>query len=153
VSKMDIKTLIGAGDKTMAFTLPFALAGIILNILYPQIFLLNYGLVSIITGIVFLALGIPFWLAAVVQMIQYVPKNRLITKGPFSILLHPIYTSVAILIIPGLGFIFSSWVGAAIGVILYIISRIFRVREEQKLNGIFGTEYQAYRLNVLIPWL
>lgn len=150
---MDIKTLIGAGDKTMAFTLPFALAGIILNILYPQIFLLNYGLVSIITGIVFLALGIPFWLAAVVQMIQYVPKNRLITKGPFSILLHPIYTSVAILIIPGLGFIFSSWVGAAIGVILYIISRIFRVREEQKLNGIFGTEYQAYRLNVLIPWL
>jgi len=33
---MNIKSLVGAGDQIMAATLPFALAGIILNVLYLE---------------------------------------------------------------------------------------------------------------------
>jgi protein-S-isoprenylcysteine O-methyltransferase Ste14 len=150
---MNIKILVGAGDKIMLITLPFAVGGIVLNILYPHFFQLHLGLIGIFVGAVLLAVGIPFWLFSVIQMIRYVPQNKLITKGAFGVILHPIYTSVAILVIPGLGFIFDTWIGLAIGAILYIISRIFRGQEDKKLNGIFGEEYQTYRSKVLISWL
>jgi len=150
---MNIKILVGAGDKIMLLTLPFMVGGILLNILYPHFFQLQLGLIGILIGAILLAVGIPFWLLSVVQMIRYVPQNKLITKGAFGVILHPIYTSVAILVIPGLGFMFDTWVGLTIGAILYIISRIFRGQEDKKLNGIFGEEYQTYRSKVLIPWL
>jgi protein-S-isoprenylcysteine O-methyltransferase Ste14 len=150
---MNIKTLIGAGDKIMLVTLPFAFGGIVLNIRYPQLFHLHFGLTGIIIGAVLLITGIPFWLIAVIQMLKYVPKNKLITKGPFGVVLHPIYTSVAILVIPGLGFVFDTRVGLGIGAVLYIVSRIFRRKEDQKLGNIFAEEYQTYRSKVLISWL
>jgi len=150
---MNIKILVGAGDKIMLLTLPFAAGGIALNILYPKFFQLHFGLVEIFIGAILLTVGIPFWLFSVVQMMRYVPQNKLITKGTFGVISHPIYTSVAILVIPGLGFIFDTWVGLAIGAILYIISRIFRGQEDKKLNDIFAEEYQTYRSKVLIPWL
>jgi protein-S-isoprenylcysteine O-methyltransferase Ste14 len=150
---MNIKQLVGAGDKIMGFTLPFALAGIILNILYPQWFIMNTGLTGIIIGSALLVFGVPFWLISVVQMLQYVPQNKLITKGPFLLVQHPIYTSVALLVIPGLAFVFDTWVGILIGVILYSISRIFRGQEEKKLKGLFTEEYEKYRSKVLFPWL
>ena len=150
---MNIKQLAGAGDKIIGFTLPFALAGIILNVLYPQWFIMNTGLTGIIIGSVLLVLGVPFWLISVVQMLKYVPQNKLITKGPFGVVLHPIYTSVALLIIPGLTLVFDTWVGFLIGVILYSISRIFRGQEDKKLEELFTKEYDIYRSKVIIPWL
>jgi protein-S-isoprenylcysteine O-methyltransferase Ste14 len=140
---MNIKNLVGAGDKIMLLTLPFAAGGIALNVLYPHFFQLHVGLFGILIGFVLLAVGIPFWLFSVVQMIRYVPQNKLINKGPFGVILHPIYTSVAILVIPGLGFLFDTWVGLGIGAILYIMSRIFRGQENNKLNDIFAAEYQT----------
>jgi protein-S-isoprenylcysteine O-methyltransferase Ste14 len=150
---MNIKKLFGSGDKITVFTLPFAVAVIILNMLYPQWFKMNIGLAGIIIGSVFLCFGVPFWLISVVQMLKAVPKNQLITKGPFSLILHPIYTSVALPVIPGLAFVFDIWVLLLIGVILYIISRFFRGEEEKKLEGVFSKEYEIYRSKVIIPWL
>ncbi|OHD17067.1 MAG: hypothetical protein A2086_06190 [Spirochaetes bacterium GWD1_27_9] len=150
---MKLKTLIGAGDHIMGFTLPFAIIGIIMNIIYPQFFTMNMGFLRIILGFIFLLTGVPIWLISVVQLIIYIPKNKLITTGPFAIVLHPIYSSVAILVIPGVSFLFDTWVGFGIGIILYIFSRIFSVKEDKKLNDIFSNEYQLYRSKVLLPWL
>jgi protein-S-isoprenylcysteine O-methyltransferase Ste14 len=150
---MNIKKIFGSGGKITGFTLPFAVAGIILNVLYPQWFKMNTGLTGIIIGSVLLCLGIPFWLISDFLMLKYVLQDKLITKGPFSLVLHPIYTSVALLVIPGLAFVFDTWVLLLIGVILYIISRIFRREEDKKLKGIFSKEYEIYRSKVIIPWL
>jgi protein-S-isoprenylcysteine O-methyltransferase Ste14 len=150
---MNIKKLAGSGDKIMGFTLPFALASIILNVLHPQWFKMNTGVTGIIIGSVLLCSGVPFWLISVVQMLKYIPQDKLITKGPFSLVPHPIYTSVALLVIPGLAFVFDTWVLLLIGVVLYIISRIFRREEDKKLEGIFSKEYEIYRSKVIIPWL
>ena len=150
---MNIKILVGAGDKIMGLTLPFAIGGIILNILYPQWFCINTGKIGSFLGLLFLCVGIPFWFISVVQMLNFVPQKKLITKGPFLVVLHPIYTSVALLIIPGITIILDTWVGFGIGTILYIISRIFRVQEDKELNNTFKEEYQTYRSSILIPWL
>jgi protein-S-isoprenylcysteine O-methyltransferase Ste14 len=93
------------------------------------------------------------WLTAVAQILVSVPKGELITKGPFALVLHPIYTSVALLVIPGCGLVFDSWLGFAIGAVLYVSQRRFAREEEYEMAQRFPREYRAYRSRVLIPWL
>jgi protein-S-isoprenylcysteine O-methyltransferase Ste14 len=150
---MKLKMLVGAGRQVMGLTLPFLAAGIVLNILFPAWFALGFGTGGVIAGIVLLAVGVPTWISSVVLVLVRVPRKKLITTGPFAVVLHPLYTSVALLVIPGLGLLFDSWVGAAIGVVLYISSRIFSPAEEKLLLQYFPQEYPAYRKKVLLPWL
>ncbi len=150
---MKLKVLVGSGDRIMSLTLPFLVVGVVANVLWPGVFALGFGMGGVIAGIVLLVIGVPVWLTGVGQVLVNVPKKRLITTGPFAVLLHPMYTSVSLLVFPGLGLLFDSWVGAAVGVALYVSSRIFAPREDQILAKVFPSEYPAYRKRVLIPWL
>jgi len=40
----------------------------------------RFVLIVFLVGIIFLIIGIPLWITAVVQMLKYVPENKLITK-------------------------------------------------------------------------
>jgi len=148
-----LKDLVGAGDRVIAGMLPVAAAGIAANIIWPGAFRMGFGTGGLIAGIVFLALGGPLWSWAVGQILIDVPRGRLITTGPFSLVLHPIYTFVALLVIPGVGLVLDTWVGFAIGVALYVSSRIFAPSEERQLARDFPNEYPAYRARVFLPWL
>ncbi len=150
---MKLKVLVGSGDRIMSLTLPFLVVGVVANILWPGVFTLGFGMGGVIAGIVLLVIGVPIWLTGVGQVLVNVPRKRLITTGPFAVLPHPMYTSVSLLVVPGIGLLFDSWVGAAIGVALYVSSRIFAPREDQILAKVFPSEYPAYRKRVLIPWL
>jgi protein-S-isoprenylcysteine O-methyltransferase Ste14 len=150
---MKLKVLVGSGDRIMSLTLPFLVVGVVANILWPQAFALGFGSGGLIAAIALLVIGVPVWLSGVALVLINVPKKKLITWGPFAVLLHPMYTSVALLVFPGLGLLFDTWVGAAIGVVLYVSSRIFSPNEDKILQKVFPSEYPAYRKRVLIPWL
>jgi len=150
---MGIKALVGAGDRIVGLTLPFAVVGVIANILWPSVFAMRFGRGGIIAGTVLLVVGIPIWLISVVQVLAVAPKGRLITTGPYAVMLHPLYTSVALLVIPGCGLLLDTWLCFALGAVLYIFSRIYSPREEEKLSVAFGKEYAAYREKVFLPWL
>jgi protein-S-isoprenylcysteine O-methyltransferase Ste14 len=150
---MKLKALVGSGVKVMGLTLPFLLVGVAANIIWPAVFRLGFGSGGIIAAAALLAVGVPLWLAAVVQVLVLVPRKRLITNGPFALMLHPIYTAVALLVMPGVGLLVDSWVGFAIGAVLYASTRIFAPAEERLLEKYFPVEYPAYRAKVLLPWL
>ena len=77
------------------------------------------------------------WIWSVVLILTRVPRGELITSGPYALVKHPLYTAVAVLVLPWIGFLFNTWLGALIGVALYIGSRIFAPAEEaSKSNGI-----------------
>ncbi len=137
----------------MGLALPFAAVGVAANILRPGWFTLGLGLAGWIAGIVLLAVGVPAWLSSVALILVRVPRKQLITTGPFAVVRHPLYTSVALLVIPGVGLLFDTWVGAAIGAILYASSRMFSPEEEKVLEREFPAAYPAYRKRVLLPWL
>jgi protein-S-isoprenylcysteine O-methyltransferase Ste14 len=150
---MKLRVLVGAGDRVMGLTLPFIAVGAAANLVWPSVFRMGFERAGLVAGIVMLAIGIPIWLTSVVQILTQVPKKRLITTGPYALMLHPLYTSVALLVFPGVGFLIDTWLGPALGVILYVSSRIFSGAEEQLLASLFPREYPAYRARVLLPWL
>ena len=150
---MQLKALVGAGDRIVGLTLPLALAGLAANILWPSAFRIGFGAVGTIVGIVLVAAGVPIWLTSAVQILASVPRGKLITSGPFALVLHPLYTSVALLVIPGCGLLLDSWLGFAIGSVLYASARLFAPSEERDLAARFPEDYPAYRKRVLLPWL
>ena len=66
---------------------------------------------------------------------------------------HPIYTGVALFVLPWLGFLLNTWLGLLVGVVLYIGCRIFAPEEEKAMSKAFGAAWDEYSKRVAIPWL
>ena len=150
---MKLKVLVGSGDRVMVLAAPFIVVGVVANILWPAVFRMGAGLGGVIAGLALLVVGVPVWLTSVVQILVNVPRRRLITSGPYAVVLHPLYTSVALLVLPGLGLLLDTWLGPALGAVLYASSRLFAGAEEKLLAKYFPAEYPAYRSRVVLPWL
>ena len=151
---MKLKVLVGSGDKIGLLVLPFLIIGLILNILIPSLFSVGGpAIVLKVISIIILIPGITIWLWSVVLILIKIPRKELITNGPYSLVKHPLYTSVALLVLPWIGFLFNTWLGVLIGIILYIGSRIFSPEEEAILSQTFGTLWDEYFNKVKIPWL
>lgn len=151
---MKLKVLVGSGDKIGLLTLPFLIIGLILNIIFPSFFSMG-GPSTVLTviSIIILIPGIVIWIWSVVLILIKVSKKELIISGPYSLVKHPLYTGVALLVFPWIGFLLNTWLGALIGIVLYIGSRVFSPEEELILSKAFGTAWDEYCNNVKIPWL
>jgi protein-S-isoprenylcysteine O-methyltransferase Ste14 len=151
---MKLKMLVGSGEKIGLLTLPFLTIGLILNFVFPSFFNVG-GPSKVLKAISMLILvpGVTLWIWSAALILIKVPKKELITNGPYSLVKHPIYTSVALLVLPWIGFLFNTWLGVLVGIILYIGSRIFSPEEEEILSKTFGTTWDEYRNKVKIPWL
>lgn len=151
---MNLKRLMGSGDKIMLLTLPFLVIGLILNIWRPALFAVGGPSPALrVLSIVLLVPGLIIWLWSVVLILTRVPRQELITGGPYALVKHPLYTSVALLVLPWVGFLLNSWLGLLLGIILYIASRLFAPQEERDLSRLFGTAWDEYDRRVMIPWL
>ena len=151
---MNLKELIGSGDKIGLFLLPFALTGLILNIVNPSIFSISSSSMVIKTvSVIVLIPGFVIWIWSVVLILVKVPQRELITNGPYSLVKHPLYTGVALLVLPWMGFLFNTWLGVLLGILLYIASRMFSPEEERIMSETFGPTWDEYLRKVKIPWL
>lgn len=151
---MDLKRLVGSGDRIGMFTLPFAVVGVIANVLWPSLFDVGgpppvLRMVSIVVAIV----GIAIWIWSAVLIVTKVPRGELITSGPYAVVKHPLYTAVGLLVLPWVGFLVDTWLGAVLGVVLYIGSRIYAPAEEASMSRTFGSRWERYRTSVKLAWL
>lgn len=151
---MDINRLVGSGDRIGLFTLPFAVVGVIANVLWPSLFGVGgpppvLRAVSIVIAIV----GIAIWIWSGVLIVTKVPRGELITSGPYAVMKHPLYTAVGLLVLPWVGFLADTWLGAVLGIVLYIGSRIYAPAEEASLSRTFGARWESYRKGVKLAWL
>lgn len=150
---MKLRRLIGSGDKIGLLVLPFLIGGLMLNLAFPPLFGVG-GPSTLLTvvSIVMLVPGVVIWLWSVVLILEHVPRGELITNGPYAWVKHPLYTAVALLVLPWLGFLLNTWLGAVLGLVLYIGDRLFAPEEEAGLAKSFGSRWEAYRHRVKIPW-
>jgi protein-S-isoprenylcysteine O-methyltransferase Ste14 len=151
---MNIRALVGSGDRVGLVTLPFLVVGVVLNITFPSLFTIGgpptwLGVLSLLI----LLAGVVNWAWCVYLLLSKVPRRELITNGPYALVKHPLYTGVALLVLPWLGFLLNTRLGAAIGIVLYVASRIFAPAEELELAQTFGGRWDAYTAEVKLPWL
>jgi protein-S-isoprenylcysteine O-methyltransferase Ste14 len=146
--------LVGSGDRIWLATLPFLIVGLIMNIANPSWFQVGGPPTALrVVSVVLLTLGAAIWAWSVTMVVTQVPKGRLMTHGPYAVVMHPLYTAVALLVLPSLGFLLDTWLGAVLGVVMYTASRIFERTEERNLSQTFGNAWTEYRRAVWVPWL
>jgi protein-S-isoprenylcysteine O-methyltransferase Ste14 len=151
---MKLKVLVGNGRKIGMLTAPFLVIGLVLNIMFPSVFRVG-GPSHVLTviSIIILIPGIIIWAWSVALILTKIPRKELITSGPYSLVKHPLYTGVALLVLPWIGFLCNTWLGILIGIIVYIGSRLFSPEEEKILSKIFGAAWDAYCKKVKFPWI
>jgi protein-S-isoprenylcysteine O-methyltransferase Ste14 len=151
---MKLKDLVGSGDRIGLLVLPVLVVGLVLNIMFPSWFSVGGPSTALkVISIILLIPGVVLWLWSVILILTKVPQKQLITIGPYALVKHPLYTAVAFLVLPWLGFLFNTWLGAVIGIVLYIGSRLFASEEEKALADTFGTRWDEYSKTVKMPWI
>jgi protein-S-isoprenylcysteine O-methyltransferase Ste14 len=151
---MKLGVLVGNGKKIGLLTLPFLIVGLILNILYPPYFQIGGPSKALkVISIIILIPGVTIWIWSVILILTKIPRKELITSGPYSLVKHPLYTGVALLVLPWVGILFNTWLGIIIGIIVYVGSRIYSPEEEKILSKIFGDSWKIYCNKVKLPWL
>ena len=107
------------------------IGGLILYVVVPSLF--DVGGPSTVLWVVSILVLIPgaaIWIWSVILIMTNVPRGELITSGPYAWVKHPLYTAVALLALPWIGFLLNTWLGALLGVVL------------------FGARWEAYRRSV-----
>jgi protein-S-isoprenylcysteine O-methyltransferase Ste14 len=138
----------------MVATQPVVVIGVIVNGKFPSFFDVGGPPIELAAVSVAMTIaGVTIWLWSVALILSLVPRGEIITTGPFALMRHPIYTSVSLLVIPWVGFLFNTWLGVAIGAAMYLATRRFAPDEEAELAERFGADWEEYRSAVLIPWL
>lgn len=149
-----LKRLVGSGDRIGLAVLPVVVVGVVLNMLFPEVFRVGGPPTWLaVLSVVLLVPGVVAWLWSVALILRHVPRGELITRGPFAVVRHPLYTAVALLVLPWAGFLLDTWLGALLGLALYAASRVYAPAEERVLATVFPEAWPRYRDGVLIPWL
>src|SRR5690349_362781 len=101
-----LKVLVGSGHKIALFAAPFAVAGLAWNVADPARFSVGGPPRWLaVLSLVVLAVGLVAWVWSVVLILTKVPRGELITTGPYAVVRHPLYTAVALLVLPAAGFL------------------------------------------------
>ena len=149
-----LRTLVGSGDRIGLLTLPFLIIAIVLYVAWPASFDVGGPPTWLrVTSLIILVVGVANWLWCAILILRMVPRGELITGGPYAVVKHPLYIGMAFLVLPWLGFLLNTWLGAAVAVVVYIATRMFAPAEEVELARTFGEAWDRYAGNVLLPWL
>jgi protein-S-isoprenylcysteine O-methyltransferase Ste14 len=79
---------------------------------------------------------------------RLVEGHKLITTGPYSYVRNPIYTGMLGMLI-ATGLATEHFFGLMVGIVVFVIGLIIRIRSEEKLlRSAFGEEFEGYARSV-----
>jgi protein-S-isoprenylcysteine O-methyltransferase Ste14 len=84
---------------------------------------------------------------------RLIEGHHLITAGPYRFIRNPIYTGMLGMLL-ATGLAFGYWIQIVIGIVLFWIGLVIRVRSEEKLlRSAFGKEFEEYarRVPAVVP--
>jgi glyoxylase-like metal-dependent hydrolase (beta-lactamase superfamily II)/protein-S-isoprenylcysteine O-methyltransferase Ste14 len=111
-----------------------------------------YGLL-VTLGVILMAIGIPIWVMAGIQVDRAFEEGVLATQGMYALCRHPIYGNGIFFTLPGVLLFFRSWLLLLVPVATYLIGRLLIQEEEEYLRQKFGPAYRDYerQVNPLFP--
>jgi protein-S-isoprenylcysteine O-methyltransferase Ste14 len=108
----------------------------------------RYGLSATLFG-----LGLPLWAAGGRTVMRAYNQDELMTTGPFALVRHPLYSSLIVLILPGLAILIQCLPLFGASLVGYAVFKSLIGREDDYLRERFGQAYEEYRarVNELLP--
>ena len=110
--------------------------------------------IQVIIGVIAVLVGTVINIAGRMQLkgnwanhIKIYEDHSLVTKGMYSYVRHPLYSSI-ILMLYGGAVIYSSWLDAILVSIIFIPAMVYRAKQEEKLLANEFPEYQEYQKQV-----
>lgn len=101
-----------------------------------------------VAGGLLLAIGLPFFLAALRTLHRGFARGELFTRGVYGCCRHPIYASWIVFMVPGTLLLQRSWAFAIAPLVMYGLLRFFVRGEEAWLEETFQDRYRVYRRRV-----
>ncbi len=106
-----------------------------------------------IIGLVLLVPGLLIWIWAMIAFLPAYFGDKLATRGPYAIMLNPVYSSWIVLVIPGIALITGWWLLLLTSVVMYIAMVMSVHAEDDFLRQKFGKTYEDYREHVPLKFL
>lgn len=107
--------------------------------------LLPHFYINSIISWILIIVGFGIFIYPAVTIDKYFNNKKLRTTGLYSIVRHPIYSSWIFIIIPGLIFLWGSWLGYLVPIASYFICKGLIIKEDHYLYKTFGIKYDYYR--------
>ena len=148
-------SIVGQGGRIMLRTAPAALLAVVAHLRAPALATLPPSArILAPLGVTLLAIGAALWLTAVVQLVAGFSHGKLVTTGAYGVCRNPIYSSVALLVLPGVALVTGAWVYLGVGAVLCLAVRRCIPEEERDLARVFGDEYRRYtaRVHRMLPF-
>jgi protein-S-isoprenylcysteine O-methyltransferase Ste14 len=148
-------TIAGSAPKIAVPTFVYLVIAIIIDRLkYPTYKIsLDYSFALLIIGIILIIIGIMVVVSIARKLKKSFASDSLMTDGLYAYFRNPMYAAFLLFIIPGIAFIFNSWLVLTTIILNFILLQIFIREEYNYLNERFGEEYKTYLNKVWIKFL
>ena len=149
-------TLLGCGPRLAFLSLPYVTLSLTVMYKDPEFLYFNFmdSPYIKVLGLIWLGLGLIFWIYSAIFFLKHFKPGQLITQGPFALCRNPIYSSIIVFIIPSLAIIYSSGLIFTIALVLYLGFKFSIHGETIVLRRTFDKEYEIYEkaVNEIIPF-
>ena len=150
------RDMLGVGPKWgLASALCFALAVMGHVLSYPRFVIVQPpdGMPLVIVGILLIATGASFYLAAARDLSKGLTEGKLVTTGLYSLVRHTLYASNILFVVPGIALLCKSWLLLCVPLFMYAAFRLFIPAEDRELLKRFGQPFEEYRgrTNAVFP--
>jgi protein-S-isoprenylcysteine O-methyltransferase Ste14 len=148
-------TIAGAAPKIAVPTFVYLVITIIIDQLKYPIFKISlyHSFALLIIGIILIIMGIMVVINIARKLKKSFASGSLMTDGLYAYFRNPMYAAYLLLIIPGIAFLFNSWLALTTIILNFILLQIFIREEYNYLNERFGEEYKTYLNKVWIKFL
>ena len=142
-------SMFGVGIEFALISITYLIIAIIINFYTQPLFFIKQlpQLAAIIIGIIFLLIGIPFYVLCGKTIKKVYNEGKLCTTGVYATCRHPLYSSWIFFNAPGIVIFFKSWLLLTVPVFMYILLIILAREEENYLTDTYGNEYLEYKKN------
>jgi protein-S-isoprenylcysteine O-methyltransferase Ste14 len=137
----------GIGPKVGLVVLPWLAISIFLTIKFRSLFTYTANVSKILfyIGLALLIMGSIMYILTIPALLSGLKNTKLITTGTYYLCCNPLYTSIMLLLIPGISFMMNSWLVLTTSLTGIILCKIFIKSEYVEMEEFFGDEFRRYK--------
>ena len=106
-----------------------------------------------VVGVVMVIIGVLMVISCGRKVLKSFSSGKMITDGLYRVFRNPMYAAYLIFIIPGICFLFNTWLALTTVILNYILFSVLIKREYSYLQLKFGKEYEDYLTKVFFKFL